>query len=173
MSDTLILDPYGVPVTTMHWQDVITLYVKGRITVLVSDMDRVLRSPSFQIEMPLVVKLKMEFSRKQRRDVQFSKRNVAIRDDSKCQYCGRVLHDREYTYDHIRPVSRQGKSSWKNLVLCCLPCNMYKANRTPEEANMYLLKKPIAPNVNDVRFRHKLIVRKLKPEWEPWKKWLK
>jgi 5-methylcytosine-specific restriction endonuclease McrA len=190
MADTLVLDTAGLPVQVMPWKDVMTLWSKDRIVVKESDPLRILRSPSFEMEMPVVVQLKNNFARRQRRTIPFSRRNVAIRDSSKCQYCGQTLHTREYTYDHIRPQSRGGKSNWKNLVLCCITCNMFKANRTPEEATgrfplvpkhpfsgkmmqgMFLLHEPMRPDIHDTRFNFRLTIKKLKPQWKPWASWL-
>lgn len=171
MADTLVLDPSGLPIATMRWEDAVTLYVKDRVTVVDSDPDRILRSPSFEMEMPVVIKLKNDFARRQRREVPFSRRNVAIRDKSKCQYCARVLKQDEYTYDHVKPVSRGGKSTWKNLVLACVECNMHKANRTPEEAGMRLLTEPMKPSISDERFKFRLSIKKVNPRWKPWISW--
>lgn len=173
MADTLVLDVNGFPIATMSWQDVMTLYAKDRITVLDGDPKRPLRSQSFTIDMPVVVQLRADFARRQRREVQFSKRNIAKRDDSRCQYCGTHLDKKDYTFDHVFPTSRGGRSSWKNLVLCCRACNMYKADRTPEEAKMHLLKDPVRPDVHDKRFRYVLRIRKMKSQWKPYDKYLK
>ena len=44
------------------------------------------------------------------------------------------------------PRSRGGKTTWENIVTACGdPCNSTKANRTPEEAGMKLLRKPVKP----------------------------
>lgn len=173
MADTLVLDVNGFPIATMNWQDVMTLYAKNRITVIEGDPKRPLRSESMILDLPVVVQLRTDFNRKQRREIQFSKRNVAKRDDFRCQYCGIHLDKKDYTYDHILPLSRGGRSSWKNLVLCCRPCNMFKANRTPEEAHMWLIKDPIRPDVHDKRFRYVLRIKKMKPQWKAYSKFLK
>ena len=49
------------------------------------------------------------------------------------------------TIDHVIPRSRGGKNDWLNLVTACKKCNQKKGNKTPEEAGMPLLKKPIVP----------------------------
>jgi 5-methylcytosine-specific restriction endonuclease McrA len=172
MADTLVLDTSGFPVQVMSWMDVMTLYSKNRVVVIESDPNRILHSPSFEMEMPVVVQLKNNFARRQRREVPFSRRNVAIRDHSKCQYCARLLRTNEYTYDHVMPQSRGGRSTWKNMVLCCVSCNSFKANRTPEEAGMSLLTKPVRPDVSDKRFQFRLSIKRIKPAWKPWAAWL-
>jgi hypothetical protein len=43
------------------------------------------------------------------------------------------------------PRSRGGKTSWENVVCSCVPCNLRKGGRTPEEARMHLLRTPVRP----------------------------
>ena len=78
-----------------------------------------------------------------RQRVAFNRKNVFRRDDHHCQYCARQAND--LTLDHVLPRSRGGPTSWENVVACCKSCNAKKRDRTPEEANMRLLRKPYAP----------------------------
>lgn len=71
-----------------------------------------------------------------------SRKSIHSRDGNKCVYCGAT---RNLTIDHIIPTSRGGGNEWTNLVCCCISCNTKKGNRTPEEANMKLLRKPTVP----------------------------
>ncbi len=50
-----------------------------------------------------------------------------------CHYCGKKFPPEELTLDHIVPVSRGGKSTRGNLVVCCLDCNQAKKYLTPAE----------------------------------------
>lgn len=59
------------------------------------------------------------------------------RDDFTCQYCRTRSN---LAIDHIIPESRGGKTIRTNLVTCCNSCNSKKGSRTPEEANMPLIK---------------------------------
>lgn len=170
--DCLVLDNNWKPVSVMSWMDIMTLHAKDRVWVVESDPERVLRSPSFEINMPVVVQLKNKFARKQRREVPFSRRNVAVRDRSACQYCGVVLETHEYTFDHVVPRSRGGKSSWKNLVLCCEPCNKRKSDHMPEDVNMWPRTDPKKPDVNDPRFQFRLRIKRMKPQWKPFESYL-
>jgi 5-methylcytosine-specific restriction endonuclease McrA len=58
------------------------------------------------------------------------------------------LSQRDFTIDHILPVSRGGKGSWGNTVCACPTCNQRKADRTPHEANMKLRWEPKTPRVS-------------------------
>jgi 5-methylcytosine-specific restriction endonuclease McrA len=79
------------------------------------------------------------------RSVVFSRRNVFKRDHYTCQYCAAQPDSSELTIDHIVPKSKQGKSTWENCVLACIPCNKKKADRTVEQAGMKLRKIPKKP----------------------------
>ena len=48
-----------------------------------------------------------------------------------CHYCGGKFPQDELTLDHIVPVSRGGRSTKGNLVVCCLDCNQKKKYLTP------------------------------------------
>lgn len=171
-ADTLVLDSQGYPIGLTDWQSAITLWAKDRVSVIAEDPDHVLRSPSFEMNMPTVIQLKNCFARRMKREVPFSRRNVAIRDKGQCQYCGKRLKSSEWTYDHVLPRSRGGGSTWKNMVLACVGCNFFKADRLPEECGMSLINDPVKPDPNDKRFEFRLMIKRLKPEWEPWSSWL-
>lgn len=76
------------------------------------------------------------------RNTKPSRRAIHIRDGNKCVYCNST---KNLTIDHIIPSSRGGQHSWDNLVCACFPCNTKKAARTPQEANMRLLRRPSTP----------------------------
>ena len=83
--------------------------------------------------------------------VNFSRKNLFIRDDHRCQYCGHTKEIRQLTYDHVIPKSQWDYSNgtptnWTNIVTACLPCNTKKGSRTPKQANMPLLNLPYRPN---------------------------
>jgi len=55
---------------------------------------------------------------------------VFRRDGFKCVYCGCM---ESLSLDHVFPLSRGGGNDPDNLVTACLPCNLSKNDRTPEE----------------------------------------
>ena len=99
-----------------------------------------------------------------RREVGFTRSNVYKRDRFKCQYCGRERTVNDLNYDHVIPRSFGGKTSWDNIVTCCYACNIRKGNRTPEEADMALLKKPLRPTWQDILF-HDLANNSIEKRW--------
>lgn len=171
--DTLIIDRNGMPVSFVNWQRAISLCYADRAYVLSEDESAILKSPNFEMNMPRVIQLKNKVTKKMfRNHVPFSRRNIATRDESKCQFCEQTLTTEQYTFDHVVPRSKGGLSSWTNLVLACLKCNTSKADRTPAQARMKLIKEPIEPSAYDKKFNFKLHIHKLRPEWEPWSAWI-
>lgn len=53
-------------------------------------------------------------------------------DRRRCRYCltSEVNSGIPPTYDHIRPVSKGGPTSFENVCLACRPCNEFKADAT-------------------------------------------
>jgi 5-methylcytosine-specific restriction endonuclease McrA len=79
-----------------------------------------------------------------RRLLRPNRRNLLLRDDHTCQYCGRLGTTAELTVDHVIPVSRGGASDrWDNVVIACRKCNWRKANHRPEEVGLFLRRKPV------------------------------
>lgn len=110
---------------------------------VVESYDEDVRAVTFVMKMPAVIRLLRKIAR--RRAVRFSRMNVLLRDNFKCQYCGAKLPTRQLNYDHVLPRSHGGKTCWENIVTSCFDCNHKKASRTPEQARMRLLKMPVRP----------------------------
>ena len=96
------------------------------------------------LRVPRVLHL-LRYDRAPRIVVRLTRRNLMLRDDHQCQYCGRKPHHRDLNLDHVLPRSRGGGESWENLVVSCRQCNLRKGRRTPDEAGMRLLRSPIKP----------------------------
>lgn len=93
---------------------------------------------------PAVIVLK-NYIRKNFMSYTCNRKNVVWRDQNTCQYCGNKFSFQDLTMDHVIPKSRGGDRNWTNIVSCCKKCNSKKSNRTPEEAKMPLIRKPIIP----------------------------
>jgi 5-methylcytosine-specific restriction endonuclease McrA len=171
--DVLILDMNYRPVGFASWQDAVKNIWKDRAVVIKEDEDgKMLHSPSFEMGMPRVIRVRNAWVKRRKTSVPFSRRNLYVRDSGECQYCGRHLKLDEYTLDHVVPRSQGGISSWANMVLSCMRCNKRKAGQTPEQAGMPLLQRPIVPKVDDPKYNFKLHIRKLRPEWKEWENFL-
>ena len=73
------------PLSLWSWQDTIKAVFLDRVNI-VSEYDRVVRSPSFEFRLPSVVSLKTYV--KPSRTPAFTRFNVFLRDRFTCQYCG-------------------------------------------------------------------------------------
>ena len=119
-----------------------------------------------QIQVPRIVRL-LRYDRIPRNTVKFNRRNVFLRDEFRCQYCGDRFPTSQLSLDHVVPRSRGGIESWENIVCACLKCNVRKGGRTPTEANMKLLREPVKPS------RSPMLVRQLgDPRYSSWKLFL-
>jgi 5-methylcytosine-specific restriction endonuclease McrA len=159
----LVLNRRWQPVRQTTVRDALTLLAKGAAHAITDDFQSldfaswaeiaaeperpVVRTVRLSIPAPTLVRL-LGYDRLPVRDVVFSRRNLFKRDRNACQYCGRRIQRMdEITIDHVVPRSRGGVSSWENCVLACLPCNKRKADRTPREAGMTLVRRPVRPKV--------------------------
>mgnify|MGYP003694681231 CR=1 FL=1 len=66
------------------------------------------------------------------------------------------------------PRSRGGQTTWTNVVAACLRCNLFKGNRTLEEARLRLIREPVHPqflfSVHLLRHPHAHVVPRLVAE---------
>lgn len=108
------------------------------------DEDDQVATVSFRIRVPRVILL-MVFDRLPKKEVKFTRHNIFERDKNTCQFCGRQFERKDLNLDHVVPRDRGGPTTWENIVCSCIPCNTRKANRTPLEAGMRLIRKPKRP----------------------------
>lgn len=108
------------------------------------DGEACVHTVSFRIRIPQVILLLM-FDRLPKKEVKFTRHNIFERDKNTCQYCGRVFDRKDLNLDHVIPRDRGGPTTWENIVCSCIECNTRKANRTPQEAGMHLIRKPKRP----------------------------
>jgi hypothetical protein len=97
-----------------------------------------------KIKIPKVMVL-CKFSGVPLKRPKFSLSGIWIRDNGICQYTGKKLSKNEGNVDHVIPRSRGGKTDWSNCVLAHKEVNAKKADRTPEEAGLKLIKSPSIP----------------------------
>jgi 5-methylcytosine-specific restriction endonuclease McrA len=132
-----------VPHKVISWERAVVMYFSGKVEIL-DHYEEELRSPSLTMKMPSVVRL-VRAPSGVKRSVKFSRVNVFTRDGYRCQYCGSPKRMGELSYDHVVPRHRGGRTVWENIVASCYGCNARKANRTPEQAGMKLIRKPFTP----------------------------
>lgn len=168
MQQTLVLDMGYQPHRVVSWQRAVELLFMGKVEVLESYDDDI-RSVSITIKMPAVVRLLRKVSRK--RSIRFSRVNVATRDEYRCQYCGEHFPLKKLTYDHVVPRAQGGKTRWENIVCACYHCNERKADRTPGQAGMRLLKAPVKPSWLPVVTLQVDLRATIPDQWASWVYW--
>ena len=157
----LVLNAGYEPLGLASVKRAVILVMNGTAEV-VEESGQFLRTPSTPYPVPSIIRLKRMIRRPPGR-LALNRRNILRRDAYTCQYCAK--RGGELTVDHVMPKSRGGRSIWENLVAACRTCNLKKKNRTPEEAGMKLMKRPVAP-------RHSLLLvadlPKLPDAWRPY-----
>lgn len=119
-----------------------------------------------QIAVPKIIRL-LGYDKLPRQEVKFNRRNIFARDSNKCQYCGKKFSTQDLSLDHVVPRSQNGKSTWDNIVCCCIKCNVKKGGRTPEQAHMHLITKPVKPKRSPV-----ISVKLADERYRSWKQFL-
>lgn len=117
-----------LPLSIVDWQEAIRYMVLEKAEVLEWYDDWIVHSANWSTRVPAVIMLK-EYQ-KPKTHMRLSKRNVFLRDQYICQYCGTECTDHTATLDHVHPTSKGGKNVWTNLTTACKPCNYRKANST-------------------------------------------
>lgn len=142
--ETLVLSAGYEPVARVHWQRAVALLFQGKVEVVEEYDDKEIRSITFTLKMPSVVRF-LRAIRGKKKAVKFSRQNVYARDGGRCQYCVSKVARFEATYDHVVPRAHGGKTTWENIVIACVPCNQRKGGRTPAQAGMRLKTSPVRP----------------------------
>ena len=146
MEQTLLLNATYEPLKVVDWRRAITLWCQGKVEVIAVH-DREIRSVSFSVRLPSVIRLLRCISIRRRFDhVPFSRANIYARDDHRCQYCGVQYPVGDLTFDHLVPVSQGGRKDWENIATCCVRCNRRKGGRTPAQAGMRIIRPPRRPS---------------------------
>jgi 5-methylcytosine-specific restriction endonuclease McrA len=133
------------PLSLWPWQEAIKAAFLDRVQI-VAEYDEVVRSPSVAIRIPSVVVLK-DYVKPQKR-VAFTRFNLFLRDEFRCQYCG---SKGELTFDHVVPRSRGGRTSWTNVVAACASCNLRKGSSSLGQAGMSLRRPPHRPEAEELK----------------------
>jgi 5-methylcytosine-specific restriction endonuclease McrA len=128
----------------VDWQKAMTLLFQGKVEVL-EEHTEVVRTVRFTFRLPSILKLHNYVKTKATSYIRFSRENIYIRDEFRCQYCTSRFHPKQLTLDHVIPAVQGGKKNWTNIVTACIKCNQVKGGRTPAQAGMKLIQKPILP----------------------------
>jgi len=137
----LVLNQNYEPLNVCNVRRAIVLVIDGKAEILETH-DTTVNTARAKYPSPSVIRLVYLIKRPRPR-VKLTRREIFIRDNFTCQYCGRQVSD--LTLDHVIPRSRGGQHTWENLVSACKPCNHRKGGKTLSEAKMTLRQQPYEP----------------------------
>lgn len=145
LHNTLLLNAGFEPLRVVSWQRAFVLVFQNKVEIL-EEYTACVATVSRKFKVPAVIRLNRWVNLKRQSPIiRFSRANLYARDSYRCQYCRIMFPERELTLDHVLPVVRGGKKTWDNILTACIRCNQKKGHRTPEEAGLKPLSKPIAP----------------------------
>ena len=159
----LVLNASYEPVNISRARRALVLLIKG-VAVIEEAHDRFVH---VGVQLPCVIRLR-QYRRLPLRLQTLSRKNILIRDGHICQYCGDKFLSSELELEHVVPRARGGLSTWENLVAACRDCNARKADRTPAEAGMKLLRQPRRVTIHTSR----AFMRQTGIGEEKWRKYL-
>ena len=161
MRDVLVLNATYEPLAVCDARRAVVLLMAAKADLVAPDeAARSVRSPSIEVPLPPVVRLRSMVRAPRRARVSVSRQAVLLRDQYQCAYCTDEWAD---TIDHIVPRSRGGRHEWRNVVAACRPCNHRKGDRLLGELGWRLRFQPTEP-----RGGSHLAVRHAAPEWAPY-----
>lgn len=148
----LLLNADFSPLVVINWKKAMTWIFKQSSNIEVIDFyknDYIKGIGEKKYPIPAVLRTNVYYKLSNHK-VNFSRKNIFIRDNFSCQYCGLNIAQAQLTYDHVIPKSlwdhKNGTpTNWTNIVTACVTCNNKKGNRTPEQAKMPLLNQPYVP----------------------------
>ena len=159
-SRVLVLNQDYSPLTICAVERAFVLVYLEKAEMLSSSNGQKLRTVDREYPLPSVIKIH-RYINLPYRQVVLTRQNIFKRDNFSCQYCGTK---QDLTLDHVLPRSREGKSTWTNLVAACKNCNSRKGDFLPEEAGFELKARPYRPS-------YVLFLRNFSgfvmEEWEP------
>lgn len=178
-----------MPPSELTWQEAFKTVWTGALEVVEIYQDVFIRTPSSELFVPSVLRNR-KYVKTSGRRVQFSKHNVFMRDEYRCQYCGKpgtgvdlvesqvqvtgladgkkVRPGRDLTYDHHIARSKGGKTIWDNIITACAPCNSKKADGN----KMKPMKLPRQPTYEEIAaFVRKQPITIPSETWAPYLGW--
>jgi len=159
----LLLNASHEPLAVVTGRRALVLVVAGKAEcVLERSGATVIRSPSVNVSVPAVVRLRRYVRVPYPAPPAVTRAGVLRRDSRRCVYC----QGRGETVDHVVPKSRGGTDSWENCVACCVRCNTRKADRLLEELGWSMPSVPGPPRRG--AFGRLWSTEDADPAWEPW-----
>ena len=144
MHATLLLNTSYEPLRVISWKKALILLFSGKVEVI-EEHDQEVHSVTFAVKLPSICRLLKYVRVRNRQRVRFSRANIYARDNYTCQYCGKGFSPEDLTFDHVVPVAVGGQKRWDNIVTACFRCNHRKGGKTPAQASLSLIRRPVEP----------------------------
>ena len=165
MGRVLRLDISGTPTSWLSREDAAVLYVKNLVQWEIGDKSLIIfggtnRLTGKQSVLDISPVIATRGDTHRRKSVSgFTNPMLFRRDNYLCMYCGGKFNHAQLTRDHVVPRAQGGLDIWENVVAACARCNHFKADRTPEQAEMALLAIPFRPNIFESMYlaQHKVL----------------
>ena len=133
------------PLSLWPWQEAVKAAFLDRV-VIVAEYEATVRSPSTAFRLPSVVVLRDYVT--PAAYPAFTRFNLFLRDEFTCQYCGAKG---EMTFDHVVPRSKGGRTTWRNVVAACGPCNLRKGDKTLKQSGLRLARPVVQPTAAELQ----------------------
>jgi 5-methylcytosine-specific restriction endonuclease McrA len=173
--NVLLLNADYSPISIISWKRAIRLLMKEKAKAIEYFDDNIHQS----IQAPSIIVLTNYVSRLHKIRIGITRKNVSIRDNHICAYCGKKLGKHSTTIDHIVPKCKGGIHDWKNVITSCKHCNTIKndklvgehveisdGNGGKKRIQIKLLFEPKFPDLNMILYGN--IIKK--EEYSSWSK---
>ena len=134
-----LLQPISfLPLSLWNWQEAVKAVFSGKVTVVEVYPDVTIRAVNLEIPLPSVIALNeyapqpnsvscselrfhclyaldcisVSLTKHSLQKPAFTKRNVFLRDEYRCQYCSHQFHSRDLSLDHVMPRCMGGRLVW-------------------------------------------------------------
>lgn len=151
------------PIETIpvSWEDWLDLEIR--------EYDMVLHTVNRVVRIPPVV-IAVNFSKIPSIKPRLTRNAILERDGYQCAYTGDKFDPKDakkhLNIDHVVPRSKGGATSWHNVVAARKDINAKKADKSPEEAGLTLLRKPTEPKPRPQALSELLSsTREVNPGW--------
>lgn len=166
---TLVLNKNFQPINIISWRRALKKVINGRAEIIYLEDNKyenfnfiawiqftkekinkgkieskVVYTNSFPVLIPSVIRA-LYYGDVKGKYVKLTRKNLYIRDNYTCGYCGKKFSLHNLNIDHIIPRSKGGKHVWENVICSCIKCNTKKGDMLLSECDMRLLKKPYVP----------------------------
>ncbi|GKY98169.1 hypothetical protein MPSEU_000774700 [Mayamaea pseudoterrestris] len=165
-----------LPLSLWHWQEAVKAVFAEKVTVVDVYPNITIRSANVAVRLPSVIALRDYVPTQKylhKHSPAFTKRNVFLRDEYRCQYCNVQFNSKDLSLDHVLPRCLGGRLNWENSVACCKICNGRKGSLTLKEISrvgMKLSRPPFVPSQFELSriAASMLLPRKVHATWHPY-----